>query len=68
MEKFIDLVRDAAIDARNMLLHYKKLNLGGAGFCKLCFSADIDRARRLATYILCEPVSDFKKVDLTPFY
>lgn len=66
--QFIDPARDTAIDVRNMLLREKKLKTDGAGSCKLCFSADLDRARRLAKHILYERVSDFQKVDLTPYY
>ncbi len=66
--QFIDPARDTSIDVRNMLLRDKQLKTGGTGSCQLCFSADIDRAGRLAAYILYERVSDFKKVDLTPFY
>lgn len=66
--QFIDPARDTAMDARNMLLCDNQLKADGIGSCKLCFSADIDRARRLAAHILGESVSDFQKVDLTPFY
>ncbi|WP_425060391.1 Glutamate racemase [Sporomusa carbonis] len=56
----IDPARETAADARVMLAHHQKLATGGKGHVRLCFSADLPRAERVAACAL-----DYSRASVT---
>lgn len=60
----INPARDTAADARSFLSRSNQASERKQGSCRLCFSADLDRAERLAKMILDQPVSGFEQVEL----
>ncbi len=70
MGKDVDLVdpaRDTVLDAYNILAKADMLADNKAGTIRLCFSADLERVRRLAKVILGEPLPDIELVNLQDF-
>lgn len=65
--KLIDPARDTAADARAMLAHSGQLSDLGRGQARFCFSADIERAERLAKMIIDAPLPEFEIINLADF-
>lgn len=59
----IDPAKDTAEDTRNLLVQHGLLAQEGPGSVRFCFSADLDRARRLATQVFTMPLPDFELVN-----
>jgi glutamate racemase len=62
----IDPARETAIDARD-LLSRQGLLATGQGSCQLCFSADLDRVRRLTGYAIDGPLPEITLINLQDF-
>jgi len=67
--KLIDPARETAAEARTQLAHQDKLATRAKGRVRLCFSADLPRARRVATWAIDfirnkELVPEFELINL----
>lgn len=63
----INPARETAEDARNLLVKHQLLADEGAGTTRFCFSADIDRAKRLAQHLFEQQLPDFELVNLQDY-
>ncbi|EAX47758.1 glutamate racemase [Thermosinus carboxydivorans Nor1] len=59
----VNPARETALDAVSLLAEYD-LRGNGPGSVRFCFSADLERARRLAARIIPGPLPAFEKVDM----
>ncbi|MDR3588546.1 MAG: glutamate racemase [Negativicutes bacterium] len=63
----IDPASETALDARNLLAKHGGFAPGGQGSIRLCFSADLARARRFAASILGEGPVEFEQIVLQDY-
>ena len=63
----INPAKETAVDAYNILVRQGLLNKEATGSCQLCFSADLQRAQRMAGHILDLEDVQFTEVDLQDF-
>lgn len=63
----VDPAYDTVLDARNILTETGMLADNEFGDKRLCFSADLERVKRLAKIILPEPLPNFELVNLQEF-
>jgi len=63
----IDPARETAEDARALLAKHQLLAEEGPGNTRFCFSADIDRAKRMAQHLFEQRLPDFERVNLQDY-
>ena len=63
----VDPAKETAMDAYSILEQQGLLVKDGPGDCRLCFSADVERARRMAGHVMDSSEIRFEKIDLQDF-
>ena len=63
----IDPAHDTAVDAGELLQKKQLLNNQQSGTVRFCFSADTDRARRMAAHLFAEQLPEFEIVNLQDY-
>ena len=63
----INPARETALDAQRILEQQGQLSLGKQGKVRLCFSADVERAKRMAGFMFDTNQVGFELVDLEKF-
>jgi glutamate racemase len=63
----VDPAEETALEVKNILGKAGLLKATGEGYSRLCFSADIDRARRIASKIMDNRDCEFELLDMASY-